>query len=154
MSRAPDGRLVPDEPQNSDHHHPYELLVPPGEEEPVQIDAALVPLIRALWAAGYETITCCQDLGESIGEHNSRKAAYWKGWALVELPSRPARRLAELAAVHQWPMHWTNETAWEMSIPVVMLGARPVIPDLVQVRFPASQVRDLLAMLETERRPA
>jgi hypothetical protein len=150
----PDGRLVPGEPQPGDHRHPYELLVPPGEEEPVQVDVALVPLVRALWAAGFEMVTCCQDIGESIGGLNARRGAYWKGWVLLELRSRPARRLAELAATAGgFPMHWTDEAAWEMSIPVAMLGGiRPVIPDLVQVRFPASQVRDLTALVETERR--
>lgn len=148
MTRTPDGQLVPDEPQPGDHRHPYELLTPPGGGgEPVQIDALLVPLITALWAAGFETVTCCQDLGESIGEFSPRKAAYWKGWALVELPSAGARALAELAAAHGLGRHWSEPDAWEMSIPVVMLGARAVIPDLVQVRFPVTQIGDLTALV-------
>lgn len=144
-ARVPDGKLIPDEP--GDHRHPYELMTPPGSDEPVQIDTLLAPLITALWAAGFTTVACCQDLGESIGDVNPRKAAYWKGRALVELPSDSARALAELAAAPlrttRFPMHWAQDGAWEMSIPVVMLGSRAVIPDLVQVRFPASQIGDL-----------
>ncbi len=44
--------------------HPYELLTTP-EDEQVQIDTEMVPLVRALWARELVTMVCCQDIGES-----------------------------------------------------------------------------------------
>ena len=138
--------IIPDEP-GSRRHHPQVFFIPPGEDEPAGIDAALSPLITALWAAGFTTITCCQDLGESIGLLNPRKAAYWKGWVLLELPAADARRLMEQAAARGLPMHWADEAAWEVSIPVVMLGSRAVSPGIVQVHFPVAQLDALTAMV-------
>jgi hypothetical protein len=128
--------------------HPQVFLVPPGEDEPVGIDAGLVLLVTALWAAGFTTITCCQDLGESIGAVNARKAAYWKGWVLLELPVADAKRLTEQAAARGFPVHWATPGAWEISVPVVMLGSRAIFTGIVQVRFPAAQLDDLTAMVQ------
>lgn len=138
---------LPDEP-GDDQRHPQVRLAPPGSDELVGIDIGLVPLITALWEAGFATITCCQDLGESIGLANPRKAAYWKDWVLLELPYADARRLAETAAAWRFPMHWADDGAWEMSIPVVMLGARGVLMNLVQVHFPVSQLAELTALVQ------
>ena len=129
--------------------HQTQALTPPGSDEPADIDRALVPLVTALWAAGFETVTCCQDLGESIGALNPRKAAYWKGRVLLELPAGSARRLAEQAAARGFPMHWTQDDAWEISVPLVMLGARAILPGLVQVHFPAAQLDNVTAMVRT-----
>jgi hypothetical protein len=129
--------------------HPQVFLMPPDSDEPVGIDAGMVPLITALWAAGYATITCCQDLGESIGTASPRKAAYWKGRVLLELTVSSAQALLELAAAHGFPMHWTEDGAWETFVPMLMLGARAVLPGIVQVHFPAAQLPQLTAAVET-----
>ena len=133
---------------NKGNFHPVRKVRHPSGRY-MWIDVGLVPLVRALWAAGFETITCCQDLGESITELNPRKGAYWKGWALVELPAADATRLAELAAAGgRFPMHWAQDGAWEMSVPLVMLGARGVMMNLVQVHFPVSQLEDLTRVIQ------
>jgi hypothetical protein len=127
--------------------HEAEKLTTPGGRE-VPVDSVLVPLIRALWEAGFTTIGCCQDLGESIGSANPRKAAYWKGWVLLEMPERDACLLSELAvASGRFPLHWAEAGAWEMSSPLVQLPTGTLRPDLVQVRFPAGQLEDLEAMV-------
>lgn len=129
------------------NYHPQVRLTPPGEDEPVGIDTDLAPLIEALWAAGFTTITSCQDLGESIGGLSPRKAGYWKGWVLLELPVADAKRLAEQAAARGFPMHWAERDSWEISVPVIMLGARAVYTGIVQVHFPARQLEDLVIMI-------
>jgi hypothetical protein len=40
--------------------HAFQLLTDPYDDE-VEIDIEIVPLIRALWALGLETMNCCQD---------------------------------------------------------------------------------------------
>jgi hypothetical protein len=138
-------RVIPGE---SHAFHDGTLLVPPGSDEPAWIDTGLVPLIEALWAAGYETVSCCQDLGESIAALSPRRGAYWKGWAQIELPPVDACALAELAAAHGLTRHWSEPGAWEMSAPLVLLGARALLmTNLVQVRFPADQAVALTALV-------
>jgi hypothetical protein len=56
------------------NHHPIRRRTAPDGSR-ASIDVLLVPLIEALWAAGYETIGCCQDLGESLHGHD-RKSAF------------------------------------------------------------------------------
>ena len=128
--------------------HPVrELTGPRGIS--VMIDVALVPLIEALWAAGFTTITCCQDFGESIGEVNPRKAAYWKGWVNLELPEADACRLAALATASGWfPTHWADDGAWDMSCPLLTRKGLILRPDMVQIRFPVSQLDDLTALIQ------
>jgi hypothetical protein len=128
--------------------HPVrELTGPRGTS--VMIDVALVPLIEALWAAGFATVTCCQDFGESIGDKNPRKAAYWKGWVNLELPETDACRLAALATASGWfPVHWADDGAWDMSSPLLTRRGLIIRPDLVQIRFPASQLDDLTILIQ------
>jgi hypothetical protein len=81
----------------------------------------MVPLIKALWAAGYETVTCCQNISEAnagVPHYRSRTA----GYALLEMPVADTCRL--LDAVKDTPqfrdrMHWMNSGAWSVSIPVL-----------------------------------
>lgn len=129
--------------------HPQVPMVPPGEDEPVGIDTLMVPLITALWETGYATITCCQDLGESIGSLSRRKAAYWKGWVLLELTFTSAKALMELAAgFGRFSMHWADDDAWDVSVPVVMLGSGAVMPGIVQVHFPQVQLERLTGLVK------
>ena len=105
------------------NRHPVKRLTAPDGSR-ASIDVQLAPLIKALWAAGYETIGCCQDLGESI--HSSeRKSVYWAGYVLLEMPFEDACRLID--AVRYTPqfkdrMHWTDDGAWEVSLPVLPFG--------------------------------
>ncbi|MGH3916820.1 MAG: hypothetical protein ACRDTC_25935 [Pseudonocardiaceae bacterium] len=40
--------------------HPYKSLIAPDDEQ-VDIDTELVPLVRVLWARGLVIVACCQD---------------------------------------------------------------------------------------------
>jgi len=139
--------VVPGEPLPSgQHHHPAQKIRTP-EGRYAWIDTGMVALVRALWAAGYVTVTCCQDLGESAGELSPRAAACWKGYALLELPVTDACALATLAAAHDLTRHWAEPGAWEVSAPVIMLGSRAVLMNLVQVHFPAGQIHGLTRLV-------
>ena len=132
-------------------HEAVELVRADGRR--VAIDTALVRLIAALWAAGFETIGSCQDLGESIGDANNRKAAYWKGWVLLEMPEHDACRLGDLAiASGRFPLHWAEDGAWEITMPLIQVpGAGILVTDLVQIRFPAGQLDDVTALVRAAR---
>lgn len=118
-------------------------LVPPGGQA-VGIDVALVPLIVALWTTGYDTVSCCQDLGESLADISPRMAAYWKGWVSLEVSPDSARKLGQLAAeAGVMPTHWAEEGAWSMSLPVIFLRNVPQLLNIVQIRFPVSQLEVL-----------
>jgi hypothetical protein len=128
------------------NHHPVKRLTAPDGSR-AGIDVLIVPLIKALWAAGYETVTCCQDLGESLS-HLERHSAHWAGYALLEMFIPDMCRF--LDAVKDTPqfkdrMHWTVPGAWEISIPVLPFGwdgdAEP--SPWAQVRFPNDQISDL-----------
>jgi hypothetical protein len=127
-------------------HHPVRRLTAPDGSR-ASIDVQLAPLIKALWAAGYETIGSCQDLGESLAGYE-RKSAYWKGYVLLEMPVGDACRLID--AVRHTPqfkdrMHWASDGAWETSVPVIPFADAQetwVLP-WAQVHFPASQIGDL-----------
>ena len=131
--------------------HPTKYLKAPDGSR-AAIDVMLVPLIKALWAAGYETITCCQDIGESAGGTCERTAAPWKGCALLDMPVDDTCRL--LDAVKRTPqfrdrMHWAAEGAWSIDIPILPFGrdgdAEP--SPWAQIRFPNDQVSDLVDVL-------
>jgi hypothetical protein len=133
------------------NHHPTKRLVAP-DGGTAEIDVLLVPLIEALWAAGYETIGSCQDLGGSVRTVSPRRSAYWKGYALIELPVRQAQALmCQLGENPQLRphMHWAAPTAWEVSIPVIPDGGE--ILDIAQFRFPNDQIGNLVEALAPER---
>ncbi|HEX3960425.1 MAG TPA: hypothetical protein VHZ03_27940 [Trebonia sp.] len=138
------------------NHHPVKRLTAPDGSR-VNIDVQLAPLIKALWAAGYETIGCCQDVGQGISASVSnasakRRGTYWKGYALLEMPVEDMCKL--LDAVKGTPqfkdrMHWADQGAWEIAIQVAPFGfdgaAEPV--PWAQLRFPNDQISDLVDVI-------
>lgn len=134
-------------------HHPTKRITAPDGSRP-SIDVMLVPLVKALWAAGYETIGSCQDIGESSGRFAERRRAYWKGYALLEMPEQDTCRL--LDAVKYTPqfqdrMHWAAPGAWEIDLPVmpfVPYGDGAAVMDLAQIHFPNDQIDDLIKVIE------
>jgi hypothetical protein len=56
----------------------------------VEVDEMLAPFIKELWAAGIDTVTCCQDAGESWARmvdrspHLATRATLDAGYAYVE----------------------------------------------------------------------
>jgi len=133
------------------NYHPTKRLTDP-DGHPAEIDIQLVPLIEALWAAGYETITCCQNLGESL-RHIERKSDYWRGYVLLEFPIDDALRLVDFVkGTKRFDryMHWAAPGAWEMSVPLIagyQSDDPPMIMDCVQIRFPCDQLDDLVKVI-------
>ena len=135
----------------SDRHPTKRLTSPSGET--ADIDVLLVPLIEALWAAGYDTIGCCQDLGESLAGHE-RKSAYWKGYVLLEMPLDDACDLLDeikFRPQFEDKMHWAADGAWDVTMPVMPIGmsarGRAGLGAWVQVHFPADQLDDLVKVV-------
>ena len=135
----------------SDRHPTKGLKTPDGTT--ADIDMMLVPLIKALWAAGFETIGSCQDLGESLKNYG-RKGLYWKGYVLLEMPVPDTLRLLDLAADSPFidRMHWAAPGAWEISLPVLPVspfnddGDAEIAP-WAQIHFPNDQIDDLVKVI-------
>lgn len=137
--------------------HPAKHLIAPDGED-AEIDVMLVSLIEALWAAGYETITCCQDLGESAGEASPRSAAHWKGYALLEMPVPDTCRLLDSikrTRAFRPRMHWASDGAWEVTVPVIAshpFTGHAALAPWVQIHFPADQVDELTSAVRKQAR--
>jgi hypothetical protein len=127
--------------------HPCELLDYYGE--PVEIDVEIVPLIKAIWALGFDTELSCQD-------HH--------GQVWVELPGKHAQRLLNVIAKQDGelranilglvPVEYGPDEfdayklahAWQLS---VMALSDPGLVWLgVGIHFPRSQLAAVVAALE------
>jgi hypothetical protein len=51
---------------SSNHVHQFELVKYPFTGNLVQIDVALVPLIKQIWSQNIQTIGCCQELIDGV----------------------------------------------------------------------------------------
>lgn len=142
--------------------HPSERLPLPGGAGHADVDVEMVPLVRALWADGYTTVGCCQNLGESIEhnghrspvalQHRRRWAEFYRGHAWLSLPAGDARRLIGALGTHpvfgERVRRWTHPDAW-MAVGYLFPTAdgRAEPEPLVQVSFPAAQIGQLLVAL-------
>lgn len=138
---------------SSQFQHPAKRLTDPSGRV-AAIDVLLVPLIKALWAAGYETIGSCQDLGESLRNYK-RKSAYWLGYVLLEMPVDDTLRLLdEIKGTPQFcdRMHWAAPGAWQVSLPVMPFSPFDIhgeagIGPWTQIHFPNDQIDDLTKVI-------
>lgn len=135
--------------------HPARRLTAP-DGTVAAIDTLLVPLIEALWAAGYDTISSCQDLGERLPDY-PRKNAYWKGYAMLEMPPEDACRLIDAVkdtTQFRDRMHWTDDGAWEMDCQLMpgtgATGEPSYLVPWVSIHFPNDQIDDLIKVLQDE----
>jgi hypothetical protein len=129
--------------------HPTKRLRSPGGER-ADIDVLLVPLIEALWQEGYETIGCCQDIGESAGTISDRFATLWSGYVLLEMPVADTVRFIDVIKDTEqfWPhMHWAADSAWKISIQVIPLDDQTIISPWAQMYFPADHLDDLVNVI-------
>lgn len=146
--------------------HPSKRLASPGGGQ-VDIDLAMIPLMRALWACGMRTLGCCQDLGESIEKngHGSpvpardrqRHADFYKGRAWLKMPMPDANQL--IAILGADPVfasrvrRWTHPEAWQCTVYIFPTDdghARPA--DAAQINFPTEQIDEVTALLTSKRR--
>jgi hypothetical protein len=131
--------------------HPTKRLRAPDGSR-ADIDIQIVPLLQALWNAGYETIGSCQDTGESAASSSKVHGARWKGYVLLEMPVDDACTLLE--TIKETPqfkdrMHWASDGAWSVTIPVLPYGQDGYadVGPWAQIRFPKNQVDDLVHVL-------
>jgi hypothetical protein len=133
--------------------HPYEVLDYHGiPDAPVEIDAEIVPLIRAIWALGFDTELSCQDDDGRV-------------W--VELPGKHAQRLLNVIAGEDGELRanilrlvpveigpdgfYAHQEAHSWDLQTVALrdcGGEPDVWLSIGVRFPREQLRAVVAALE------
>lgn len=129
-------------------HHPATRIKKPGGGS-AEIDKELVPLIRKLWSHDFDTVTCCQDVGESAGSVSERARALWSGYALIELGIPDTLRLLDMIVYMPFfaeRLHWAHPEAWSVSIPVLAGRADAYDADVMpwaQIKFPKGQVKVL-----------
>jgi hypothetical protein len=120
-------------------HVTESIATPSGEL--VQIDRAMVPVVRGLWGWGVRTLQCCEDVGASIlgggweyPQHRRvRYAAFWDGFAWLKMPIEDGARLVALTA------EIAAGNGWECSSPVLPKGPIPV----VNLYLPNRQLADV-----------
>jgi hypothetical protein len=148
--------------------HSFERLTTPAGEL-VNIDAEMVPVIRRLWALGFATTACCQNVGEataalraqldtSPGYGGDGFIAFHRGYALLKMPRDDARRLVTLLARtpafrERVCQRWRAET-WRMNVPLVCDGDTADIGPAALLHFPRAQITELAAALDPHARNA
>ncbi|MEB8338033.1 hypothetical protein [Streptomyces endophyticus] len=137
--------------------HPYETLTT-RDGQHVEIDEALVPVIRDLWRLGFRTLACCQDVGEAtaavraqadrpLGYGAENFIAFHRGWALLKLPLLDAMRLVDLLATEplfarRVGLRW-RPGCWRMNVPLEPNG----LSDAALLHFPVRQIPELADVL-------
>lgn len=117
--------------------HPTVPVPHPAGGTPLDIDTLLVPVIRALWALGIDTVDSCQDIGEAL---KSRFAdvpgkAGWvsarEGRAEIGFASTGDAEMFMNAIVaagqrdddfHFRATHWAAPRCWEWSVSMLDTG--------------------------------
>ncbi|MEU1694242.1 hypothetical protein [Streptomyces hirsutus] len=131
-----------------------------------QVDELLAPAIEAIWRSGFETFTCCQDLGESNASwvetlpHMAGYVESRRGWALIDFPIDSG--LAFLSAVanagprdafYVRMTHWAAPDAWDVMVKPMDVAMRQEHLEsqfrlqLLQVSFPAYDLPELTRRL-------
>ncbi|QES51887.1 hypothetical protein DEJ50_32615 [Streptomyces venezuelae] len=144
--------------------HPT-VLVRAGDRH-AQIDEELAPTIQAIWECGFDTFTCCQDVGESNADwpqklpHMKEWVESRRGWMLIDFPVDSG--LAFLSAVanagprdafYVRMTHWAAPDAWDVTVKPMdaamfqeKLASRFRL-QLLQVSFPAYDLPELTRRL-------
>ena len=131
--------------------HPVELLDYHGD--PVQIDVEIVPLIRLLWAHGFETFNSCQDFAG-----DGMVWVEFDGPSATDFMNLVARLDGALRAhmLHSVPHGvdspdvidaWIGEHGWTYSV-LPWVGWGDEIQFLVSVHFPRHDLPAVVAALE------
>jgi len=137
--------------------HPTKTLTTPAGDR-VDIDIEMVPVIRELWRLGFTSTTCCQDVGEAtagvraqrdspLGYGGDGFIAYYRGYALVKMPTSDAQELAALLAesepfADRIRRPW-GVGSWRMNVPLTQAG----LASEALIHFPHTQIADLVCFL-------
>jgi len=140
--------------------HPCQRLATPDNEQ-VDIDTQMVPLVQTLWIMGLVTMACCQDLGESVaGLRDPERTTpsghggfveYYRGYAWLKMPLGDGKRL--LNTLLGTPFHdrvtlrW-KPGSWRMHVPLVHGEKNGIdLAYAAQIYFPGEQIPELTAIL-------
>ena len=142
--------------------NPAERLTAP-DGTIADIDAEIVPLVRALWRLGLATTSSCQDFGEgTAGQRNANPRpswyggdafiAYYTGWAWLKMPVPDTLRLDNLMLgtdFHDRVTRRWQHGSWRMHIPVTFDEDHGIGPDsAAQIHLLKDQVPELTRTLE------
>jgi hypothetical protein len=141
--------------------HPYERLLAPSGQQ-VDIDAAMVPLVRTLWLKGLMTEASCQDLGEAtaglrnLEEHLPRYGgdgfiAFYQGYAWLKMPRAHGQKFLNAlvgTAFHDRAVTRWQAGSWRLHVPVVYYEERGFdLAQAMQICFPREQLDGLTTVL-------
>ncbi|MGI9063851.1 MAG: hypothetical protein ACR2FQ_08605 [Pseudonocardiaceae bacterium] len=140
--------------------HPYERLTTPDDEQ-VDIDTELAPLVQVLWARGLVTMACCQDIGESAARLRDPQRTtstghggfveYYRGYAWLKMPVDDGQKL--LNTLLDTSFHDRVTIRWQLGswrIHVLLVYSERNVIDLAdaaQIHFPRDQIPELTALL-------
>jgi hypothetical protein len=143
--------------------HPSESLTTPDGSQ-AEIDADMVPLVRALWALNLTTVASCQDFGEgTAGQRRASRRtcryggdefiAYYTSYAWLKMPLPGAQRLANALLSTELrdkiTLRWTPGS-WRMHVPLIFDENSGIVLDATaQIHFPRDQINGLTAILES-----
>ncbi|MEV5573937.1 hypothetical protein AB0L06_28195 [Spirillospora sp. NPDC052269] len=131
--------------------HPTRAVTTPAGET-IEVDELMVPLVKALWAAGYATLMCCQDAGQAVRaggtctpvEHRSLYGDYYEGLAWVKLP------IDDMVRLRAFTRRLAENRRWMASAPIRPDGMEP----WASLHFPADQIADVTKLLRNVRHDA
>lgn len=132
-----------------------------------EIDELLAPVIEATWRNGIQTLTSCQDAGESNTgwvaklPHMADYVATRKGWAFVDFAVDQGLAFLDAAAgagvrdaFYVRMVHWAAPDAWRIDVkPYDAAMFDEAVPSsfglrLIQVMFPRYDVAELVRRLD------
>jgi hypothetical protein len=131
-----------------------------------EIDQMLVPVIEAAWRNGIQTLTSCQDAGESNANwvpklpHMADYVATHKGWAFIDFTVHnglafldAVARAGARDAVYVRMVHWAAPDAWRIDVkPYDAAMFDETVPSefhlrLMQVMFPQYDIPEVARRL-------
>ncbi|WKK26586.1 hypothetical protein QZH56_13910 [Streptomyces olivoreticuli] len=140
--------------------HPHQILTTPNGER-VEIDDAMVPIVRELWRLGFTTTGCCQDVGEATAGVRAQRETplgyggdpfidYHRGWALLKLPIPDAMRLlamlADVPTFRDRVRDRWRPGSWRMNVPLEPDG----LADSALLHFRQQQIPELTDTLRNQ----
>lgn len=150
----------------SNHHPSVKMTALDGDV--VEIDEKLAPLIAELWRVGLDTVTCCQDAGESIASlverypHLAARAASDTGYAYIDFfDADDAAEFLTIVAnagpfgkFYGRMTRWFEPGGWRKTISFFdgeyapRRGEQTVFePSFVQIKFPVTDIAEITRRL-------
>ncbi|MBB6170722.1 hypothetical protein HNR23_000782 [Nocardiopsis mwathae] len=144
--------------------HPAVSMTNPAGET-VRIDVAMAPVISELWRLQFETVACCQNVGEATAgvrsrtgpvrkyqdKYGDRFIAYHAGYALVKMPTNDACRLADLLLPTSFQdrlrRRWRPDS-WRMHVPLICDDGASGPSRYALLHFPDKQIPELTNTLK------